>query len=117
MLRRRRLATIVAVPLLLGSGLSACSGAEAASDDTEVAGAQRATEPFAEFVRTAPGLDAPTADELGPKKDAATGLTIAGGVETLTVTGADKSEELVLENEEGHVLLTLLAEMCIRDRP
>jgi predicted acyl esterase len=110
MLRRRRLATIVAVPLLLGSGLSACSGAEAASDDTEVAGAQRATEPFAEFVRTAPGLDAPTADELGPKKDAATGLTIAGGVETLTVTGADKSEELVLENEEGDVLLTLLAD-------
>ncbi len=107
MLYTRRWAVIAAVPLLLGSVLSACSGSD---DGAEAAGNEQVAEPFAEYVRTAPGLDAPTAAELGPKKDEATGLTIAGGVESLTVTGADMSEELALENENGDVILTLLAD-------
>lgn len=105
MLHRRRLAMLAAVPLLVGSALTACSGNDDAAAKKAPAG-----DPVAKFVRTAPGMAAPSAAELGPHEDEATGLTITPGVETLTVTGAKKSAAVALENSDGQVILTLLAD-------
>ncbi|MEZ5373920.1 MAG: CocE/NonD family hydrolase [Microthrixaceae bacterium] len=89
--------------------LAGCSdaGGEEASGDGDLAVSDLTIELPP---RTAEGLVAPAADELGARDDEATGLRIEPGVETLTVTGAEMSEEVTLVDEEGDALVTLLAD-------
>ncbi|MEZ5383322.1 MAG: CocE/NonD family hydrolase [Microthrixaceae bacterium] len=85
-------------------------GAACTDGGADTAQSSDRTEEVALSARTASGLDAPQDDELGPREDDPTGLTLVGGVETLTVTGAKPETELTLVDGDDAELLTLISD-------
>ncbi|MEZ5371617.1 MAG: CocE/NonD family hydrolase, partial [Microthrixaceae bacterium] len=100
--RWRILGAVAAMAVALGSPVSVASARDDPGGADAVADRQPEVAPAASLEAPAPGF--------GPRTDAATGLTLGPGVETLTVTGAQPGEALTLVDDTGAERLTLLAD-------
>ncbi|WP_291824839.1 CocE/NonD family hydrolase [Candidatus Microthrix sp.] len=84
------------------------SAAPASAQSTGVPPATGAVPPTGAASDPAPTPPGPA--DFGPRVDAATGLTLSPGVETLTVTGAAAGAAITLLDGDGAERLTLLAD-------